>query len=128
MKITNAVTMPIFVVWTNTDRTEGRGAQYPLHVTKLKETAMRLARGAGVQGCDADVIEDVAYLINGVWYMPATVMAGTDEDRAKEHARLEKEKIERAARTALDKAAKLGLTDEDIAAIVLGLEARKKGK
>ncbi len=41
------LTRDVWVVGTNTDLTEGRGEEYAMAVTDIKETAVRLAKGKG---------------------------------------------------------------------------------
>lgn len=65
---------PIWVVWTNTDLTEGRGANYVLYWCETETTANRLAKGRGVMGSDADVLIHKTYLIDRVLYIPASRM------------------------------------------------------
>ena len=47
--------MKLFLVITNTDLTEGRGFNVPIHVCNLESTALRLAKKAGVMGSNAEV-------------------------------------------------------------------------
>ena len=76
----------IFVVKTNTDLTEGRGAEYTHALTETLATAVRMGRRAYVQGCDAPVEQAKMFYIAGHgWYAPATyVYTPTDEDKKEE--------------------------------------------
>lgn len=53
MSISNKKT--VWVAYTNTDCTEGRGYDIPIAVCELEVTARRLARGRHVQGSDGPV-------------------------------------------------------------------------
>lgn len=48
-------TKTVWIVWTNTDTTEGRGTQYPLHICESRATAERLSVGVGVMGSDGGI-------------------------------------------------------------------------
>lgn len=97
----------VFVAWTNTDRTEGRGKRVPHAVAEIRETAERLGEGAHVQGTDCPVTKETAYKVeDGVmsyWLVPGKIMQPTEED---------KERAE--ARAAEEKARELGMSEEDI--------------
>jgi len=103
-----------WVVWVNTDLTEGRGTEQPRFVCRSEGTARRLARGAGVQGTDARVtLEWVIRAKDGGWVGPVVIIEPTREDEAAE-LRIGQR------RAALRKATAAGLTDEDIAALTGG--------
>ncbi len=107
-----------WVVWINTDLTEGRGAELPRHVCRLEATARRLASRAGVQGSDARVTREKVGLLpmNGygnTYYGPVALTEPTPEDTAEET------RIERR-QAALEKARAAGLTNEDLAALAGG--------
>ena len=72
--------MDVFVVWTNTDCTEGRGYQYPIHVCQKRSTALRLSKRKGVQGSDADVTTGLAVKVNGSWLAGVRIERPTAED------------------------------------------------
>ena len=132
--ITNRKT--VWVAYTNTDCTEGRGYDIPIAVCELEVTARRLARGrhdwnpttpAGgnarrlargrhVQGSDGPVWPVDLLEINGKWYAPseAFYVKEPTRDDDKEQARLD------AKREALEKARAAGLTDADLAALKEG--------
>ncbi len=102
--------MEAFVVYTNTDLTEGRGHEYPLYVCETEATALRLARKAYVQGCDAPVRKERILSIDGTLYGPIRLVRSTKEDDA-----AQKEMDARNA--AIKKARDLGMTEEEIRAI-----------
>lgn len=69
-----------FAVITNTDLTEGKGARVIKATCTSIVTAERLARGVGVQGCDADVVDVKIYQIDGMTYAPTFVVTPNTED------------------------------------------------
>jgi hypothetical protein len=97
--------------------TEGRGSLYPYAICALESTARRLSKGIDVQGCDADVREGFAYLIDGTWYMPGSIDYGNDGDRAEEKKIQEKRLTQMKFDAAIAKAKAAGLSEEDIKAL-----------
>lgn len=74
----------IYGVFTNSDLTEGRGTEYPLHHCRLRATAVRLAKGQGVMGSDAKVKPIRVVNIDGVDFVQLWdihVKGGTKEDQ-----------------------------------------------
>lgn len=106
MKI-DCVQVPVWVAWTNTDKTEGRGQEYPLVVAESMETACRLGKGEGVQGCDCRVTEEFAMRVNGMLYVPGDITPESDQDRRNREIRQRKE-------AAIKKAKALGLSENDL--------------
>ena len=107
----------VWVPYTNTDCTEGRGHDVPIAVCAAEATALRLARKQYVQGSDGPVRTVELVNIDGSWYAPSaaiTVVEPTREDIAAQVAM-------DAKREAVAKAKAAGLTDADLAA--LGLKA-----
>lgn len=107
----------VWVAYTNTDWTEGRGHDVPIAVCDAEATALRLARHQYVQGSDGPVRKMELVKIDGKWYAPSAAIAvvePTREDIAAQAA------ID-AKREAVAKARAAGLTDTDLAA--LGLRA-----
>lgn len=100
----------VYIAWTNTDLTEGRGFQYPLAVCDKKATAIRLGKGKSVQGSDCEIRPAKGYRINNQWYYPGRPTGSTKEDDAREK---ELNKRDEARQKAID----AGLTDEDILAL-----------
>jgi len=98
---------PVWVAWTNTDCTEGRGYRVPLHVAESYEAALRLGRRGSVQGSDCDVSECVAVKVNNTWLIPGRI---APEDGTDKKARLVRE----AKELALENARKAGLSEDDI--------------
>lgn len=103
-------TKTIYVVWTNTDLTEGRGHQIPIAYAESATTAARLAMKRGVMGSDADVRPFDAVKHGGYWCAPVTIERPNDRDTA-----IDAVNARKAA--ALEKARQLGLTDDDLQAL-----------
>lgn len=109
----NQKTKKAWVVWINSDLTEGRGFNVPLAVCDLEATARRLAHKASTQGSDGTVECVELQQVDGHWYGPVVLTPPTREDK-KRQAQLD------AAHAAEEKARSAGLTPEDIAAIKYG--------
>ena len=106
-------TKPVWVAYTNTDCTEGRGYDVPIAVCAAEITAMRLARKQYVQGSDGPVRRVEMLQFDGKWYVPAhavKVVEPTREDLAAQA-------VLDASRAAAEKAKDAGLTDEEINAL-----------
>jgi hypothetical protein len=107
----------VWVAYTNTDCTEGRGHDVPIAVCAAEATALRLSRKQYVQGSDGPVRTMDLVKIDGKWYAPSAainVVEPTREDVAAQAA------ID-AKREAVAKAKAAGLTDADL--LALGLRA-----
>ena len=106
----------IWAVWTNTDLTEGRGAEYVKHYCELETTARRLAKRAYVQGTDARVTETELFYSDGNWYAPGPLVeVGTREDKEAE-IKILAERERKIARDAVrERALALGLSEEELA-------------
>ena len=100
----------VFVVWTNTDLTEGRGSPMPIAVCQIEATARRVAKGAGVQGTNADVRPFDAILHANHWCAPVSFSAPIPQD-------LEAQRRLDAQAAAVAKAMAAGLSDDDIRAL-----------
>lgn len=98
----------VWVAWTNTDLTEGRGEAIPLAVCELKSTAIRLGKGKSVQGINCKITKEQAVHIDGAWLSVFHLERPTKADLVLQG------KIE-AKETAIEKAIKAGLTKEDLA-------------
>ena len=110
--MTNEVTL--WAVYTNSDLTEGRGRQYVAHFCRTEATAIRLARRGYVQGSNCPVEPVTCLVLDGKHVLPVSlinVVEPSKEDEAEER------KLE-ARRAAISRAKELGLTDEEISAIV----------
>jgi hypothetical protein len=103
----------LYATWSNTDLTEGRGNQYVISVSETKTTAERLGAKRYVQGTDCPVTEETSVRIDGgPWLVPADINAATQIDIAEE-----KRLQQRLA--AVEKAKAAGLSDGDIAVLML---------
>lgn len=104
-------TKRVWVAWTNTDLTEGKGCPVVKAVAETPETARRLGHKGSVMGSDCYVSEEIAVKARNMWLVPGRIVPETDEDKA---LRLQREARESAAA----KARAAGLSDEDIAALI----------
>lgn len=99
----------VWVAWTNTDLTEGRGTQFPFTVCASESTAIRLGEGKYAQGTDCPVTKEIAVQIEGrgQWYAPCRITSPSGIDKARDEMR---EQRRAARKRALD----LGLTEDDL--------------
>jgi len=104
----------VWGVWNNTDLTEGRGGMYVQYVCELKATAIRLAKNAGIQGCDADVIPLKGYLINNNWHYRCKLISPNQADIEKEKQLKQEAELKERQEKVLLKAVQLGLSQQDI--------------
>lgn len=102
----------VWVVYVNTDATEGRGVEYPKAVCEMESTAKRLAKGQGVQGSNADIVHLDLIKHNGEWYGPVMIIKPSGDDVNSQ------KKLDIVA-AAEERAKALGLTDKDIAILRL---------
>lgn len=103
----------VYVAYTNTDCTEGRGSDIPIAVCAIEATATRLARNRYVQGSNGPVRKMELVNIDGQWYAPGqcyTIIEPTQEDIAAQ-------KFIDTKRAAIEKAKAAGLTDDDMRAL-----------
>ena len=63
-----------WVVYTNSDLTEGRGREFPLAVCELKSTAIRLGKNNYVQGSDCPVRQMELFEHEGKLYVPFSII------------------------------------------------------
>jgi hypothetical protein len=101
----------VWVAWTNTDCTEGRGAPIPKAVCEVKSTAIRLGKGSSVQGSDCDLTQETAIRISYQWLIPGRIIRPSKDDRLSQE-------LNDAKEAAREKAIAAGLTEEDIAALI----------
>lgn len=97
----------VWLVTSNTDLTEGRGHIVILHVCWSRTTAIRLAKGKGVQGSDANLDLSFAVKLDGIWLAKTFITGPSDNDRLTDRLDNEKE-------AALKKAKDAGLTAKDL--------------
>lgn len=94
----------------NSDLTEGRGASYIKSIHWLKASAIRAGKKGYVMGTDCPVEEVILYERGPQWYGPVCVQGPTKDD---ERTQAELDKVD----AALEKARKLGMTDEELATL-----------
>ncbi|MCY1341529.1 hypothetical protein D9M68_138770 [compost metagenome] len=110
-----AETKQVWIVWTNTDLTEGRGGEFPLFVCESETTAYRMSKKQGVQGSDARVTPFEAVLHNNRWCAPVRIHQPTTEDRNTDLKREQARLADQRRHEALQRARDAGLSEEDIA-------------
>jgi len=96
-----------YIVYTNTDLTEGRGQQIVLGICELPTTAARIGARKYVQGSDCPVSPTTLYKHDGRWYGPVTVHAPTCADQDAYNVQVKKDAV-------LAKAKSLGLSEQEI--------------
>ena len=103
----------LWVAYTNSDLTEGRGREIPKHVCEIEATARRLAKGISVMASDGDVRPVKLLVHEGKVFAPYALARAIpptpDDERAQAKAD--------AKEAALKKAQAAGLTAEDIKAL-----------
>jgi hypothetical protein len=107
----------VYIAWTNTDLTEGRGVEYPLAVCALQATAHRLGRGKYVQGTDCRVTMEEVTLRGFHWTGPVLLVQPSEADEAIERADQERHKAKQLIEAAKEKARAAGLTEDEINAL-----------
>ena len=109
------MTDKLYVAYTNTDLTEGRGFSRPIAHSFCEATVKRLAVGKGVMGCDANVYAvDIEEHINGRQYIPLSAVfihSPTKADIEQQHKADAKAAVIAKARAA-------GLSEEELAVLV----------
>lgn len=112
--ISASETRDVYLVWGNTDNTEGRGMNYPMFVCHAEATAIRLSKEAYVQGSDSPVTKSKAFRLNHNWYVPGRIIQPTKEDDKMEQVLREEEARRMKRESVLQKLADAGISDEDI--------------
>ena len=97
----------VYVVRVNSDLTEGKGRQVIKAVCAIRSTAVRLARGADVQGSNGQVTEESAFLVGNTWFVPGSITQPTPQDARAEDVERQIDVIKR-------KALEAGLSEADI--------------
>ncbi|MCK5613691.1 hypothetical protein KAR91_68130 [Candidatus Pacearchaeota archaeon] len=100
-------TKAVWVAWTNTDCTEGRGLIVPKAVCDSEATAIRLGRKGSVQGSDCNVSAGVAIQIDNEWLVPGRIIAESKED-------IKAQKKVNEKRDVIEKAKAAGLTEYEL--------------
>ncbi len=100
-------TKPVWIAWTNTDLTEGRGRVIPKAVCQSEACAIRMGVKGSVMGGHCTVTESTAIYFNEQWLIPGVITPNMDvDDRAQE-------KINRK-RAVVEKAKAAGLSEDEI--------------
>ena len=103
-------TKVLFLTYTNSDLTEGRGYHIPIAVSETLSTGERLGKGKYVQGSDCPVNEVECINVDERWYIPldcVNVIKPTNNDLVNEKKRI-----------AIEKAKALGLGEDDLKALL----------
>lgn len=102
-----------WVVYSNTDLTEGRGHSIAVATCEMESTAIRLSIKRGVMGTNADVEPVKGIVFGGQTYIPS--YAVKIDNPSKED--IETQKKLDAKRLAFAKAKAAGLTDDELKAL-----------
>ena len=80
----------VYVVRVNSDLTEGKGRQVIKAVCAIRSTAVRLARGADVQGSNGQVTEESAFWLAtlGLYQVPSRSPLRRTQERKTSSAKL----------------------------------------
>ncbi len=100
-------TKEVYIIYTNTDLTEGRGFNYPSLVCESESTAKRLGLNRGVQGTVVIPSQGLAVFIDNEWYAPVNIKKPSQVDIEQD------EKLNKLAQV-LEKIKSLNLTDNEM--------------
>lgn len=103
----------LWVAYTNTDLTEGRGQQVPKHVCEMEATARRLAKGISVMGSDGEVCPVKLLVHDRKLYAPYSLVRAVPPTPEDQRAQAKAD----AKEAAIAKAKAAGLSDADIKAL-----------
>lgn len=106
-----------FAVCSNTDLTEGRGSEYPMHICEAEATAKRLSKGRYVMGTDCPIREVEIFTHKNIWYGPIGIVPPTAEDIFNQHWIDGENEAKRKKEAAIERAKSLGLSDEELEAL-----------
>jgi hypothetical protein len=117
--VTMVNTKELWIVWTNTDLTEGRGREYAAAYCELEATAIRLSKGRYVHGTNCRITKETAYVGDDFKiYAPGPLITTpTTEDKKAEEFLIKNRLKAEQKEKALERAKKLGLTEEEIEAL-----------
>jgi len=115
-----------WAVTVNEDGTEGRGRQLVTAVCEIKETALRMAKGADVQGTDGKVERASLFLIEdgpsfSRLYGPVHLTQPSVDDAVLQRRNAKCEKAAQRFDESIQRARNLGLSDDDIAVLQGGV-------
>lgn len=108
-------TKPVWIVWVNSDLTEGRGQMIPVRVCSSESTAIRLGKGRNVQGSDARISQHDAIWHRNAWCAPVEIINPSQEDLDADARRETARAADRRRAQALERARQAGLSEDDIA-------------
>lgn len=105
--------MQLWVVFANTDTTEGRGFDVPVHICSKHATALRMSKRINVQGSDGYCKPFDCINVDGQWYLPIGAVrihgpSREDDILAETMAR---------KKAAITKAVAAGLSENDLDAL-----------
>lgn len=107
-----------YAVYSNTDLNEGRGSEYLFAICKTKITAERLGDGNYVAGTDCPVREVDVFEYMGMTYGPVFIHQPTQTDIHLQEQKKKCEEAERKKLAAVERARNLGLSEEDLTALM----------
>lgn len=111
----------LYLALTNTDLPEGRGAIYACAISRYRATAERLGRGAGVRGCDADIVKVRTVFLDGVEHIPMIAMhldPPIEDDMRTEEKQKHEAELKRRQEAAVARAYEAGLSVQDLVDLV----------
>ncbi len=103
----------LYVVFTNTDLTEGRGWQYPIGYSFNEYTALRVAKKKGVMGTDGDVSGYPTLIVDGKEYVPVSLL----NIQRPEQADIDKEQADKKRKETVARLLEAGADPEDLKAL-----------
>lgn len=106
--IVGATEIDVWQVWTNEDRTEGRGREYVMYNCRIEATAKRFAKRNYVMGSTSPVTKAKAFLVDKTLYLPN----GHIVEPSKEDIIAQKESDKKSE--LLEKIKSLGISDEEL--------------
>lgn len=103
----------VWVVMTNTDLTEGRGAEFVYKVCEIEATAHRFSKKMGVQGSDGTIRKTIAIKHGRAVFVPGRIEPPSQADKEAQSD------LERRAKI-LEKMREAGISEADMQFVVIG--------
>ena len=103
----------VYVAYSNTDCTEGRGYDVPIAVCEIEATAIRLAKGRYIQGSNGPVRKVELVEVDGKFFFPNSAVSVVKPNSQDIEAQV---KID-AKTAAIEKALAAGLTEDEISVL-----------
>ena len=103
----------VYVAYSNTDITEGRGYDVPIAVCECEATAIRLAKGRYVQGSNGPVRKVEVIEVDGKFFYPNSAVSVVKPNSQDIEAQVKMD----AKTAAIEKALAAGLTEDEISAL-----------